>query len=559
MSVRPAEDADDESATLQDRLEDGRDAPADPEPVQTGDPTMGDPAALLRHLDASGHFHRDSRLGRLYHRGMVSLRENVPTESLHVSVDGNRVTAHVDEVSPLEVRSQGRSRYSLGRTLAHNLVGMTQDLLWLLRGREGDHRSELNCEWVSGSARTPEHGRLLDPTAWSVQLEARVAGALDAARLRTALDEVLRPGSDPLEVVDCRDDEALDAARARLQSTGVPPTRRPPLHAYLARHPAGDVLMLNLNHAAIDGFGALHLLRRIARAYAGGTRAGAPVEFLAVRDLPVRPASRHTTFPARALKRAGQRLRDTVTPPGRLARERPAEHDGYGFHLVALSPADSRRVLDGGRSGDAGDVVVAALHTAIGAWNLQHDTPGGRISVLVPANLRPPEWDEDRIANFSVNARVSTSRRERAHARAAVKAVAAQSRRNTRARTGVALIAGLERAGLVALWAKQSIVVLQPLTGNELVDSTMLCDLGSIDEPPCFGPDAPETVELWFSPPARVPLSLCVGAVTIAGRMHLTFRYPHRLFGADAVRRFADCYVEHLRWMADAVRRTDSG
>jgi hypothetical protein len=29
---------------------------------------------------------------------------------------------------------------------------MVQDLGWLLRGREGDHRCELNCEWVAGEA-----------------------------------------------------------------------------------------------------------------------------------------------------------------------------------------------------------------------------------------------------------------------------------------------------------------------------------------------------------------------------------------------------------------------
>ncbi|MGH2944370.1 MAG: hypothetical protein ACRDLN_16535, partial [Solirubrobacteraceae bacterium] len=448
--------------------------------------------------------------------------------------------------------------YSLGRTLAHNLTGATQDLLWLLRGREGDHRCELNCEWVTGAARTPARDELLDPPAWSVQLEARVAGSLDAARLRTALADVLGSRSDALEVVDCRDAAALDATRVRLQSSAVAVTRRPPLRACLARHPGGDVLMLNLNHAAADGFGALHVLRRVARAYAGEDRSDAPLDFLASRDLPVRPAHLRTPLAVRPLKRAGQRVRDTLSPPGRLAPELAEDRDGIGFHLLALSEGDSRLVLGGRRSAATTNALIAALHTAIGAWNRQHGTPGGRISVLVPADLRPPDWRDDTIANLSVNSRVSTSRRERAHARAALKAIAAQAKRNKRARTGVALIAALERARLMALWAKQSTVVLQPVTGNELVDSTMFCDLGPVDEPPSFGPDAGETVELWFSAPARVPLSLCVGVVTVAGRLHLTFRYPHRLLGPDAVRRFADCYVDHLRWVATAGARRRS-
>jgi hypothetical protein len=41
--------------------------------------------------------------------------------------------------------------------------------------------------------------------------------------------------------------------------------------------------------------------------------------------------------------------------------------------------------------------------------------------------------------------------------------------------------------------------------------------------------------------------------VTVAGRLHLTFRYPHLLFGAEAARRFADSYVEHI--VAVAERR----
>ena len=40
------------------------------------------PSRSCAHLDVSGRFHRDSPIGRLYHRGMVSLRENVATESL---------------------------------------------------------------------------------------------------------------------------------------------------------------------------------------------------------------------------------------------------------------------------------------------------------------------------------------------------------------------------------------------------------------------------------------------------------------------------------------------
>ncbi|MEA2195228.1 MAG: hypothetical protein QOG42_1662, partial [Solirubrobacteraceae bacterium] len=137
--------AEEESATLQTRLEADAGANGDGGAL-AGPPTIADPAALLAHLVADGHFHRDSRAGRMYHPGMVSLRENVPVDSLHVSVDDNRLKAHVDHASPL-VESEGKSRYSVPRTIVHNLAGMANDALSIVRGRQGDHACELDCEW----------------------------------------------------------------------------------------------------------------------------------------------------------------------------------------------------------------------------------------------------------------------------------------------------------------------------------------------------------------------------------------------------------------------------
>jgi NRPS condensation-like uncharacterized protein len=493
----------------------------------------------------------------LYHAGQVSLRENVPTDSLHIAVDGNRLAAHVDAVSPLATEAP-TSRYSVPRAIAHNLAGATMDAIALVRGRQGDHSCELNCEWIPGEAQAgPVDTDLLDPrdSAWSVQLEARVAGQLSEARLRTALEGVLGSAAaqrDLLDVVACEDDDALDAARARLQTRVVPPSARPPLSAHLARHPAGDVLMLNLNHAAADGFAALRVLFAIAAAYADERAPDDRLDFLAARDLPVRPASPPTPLVVRLGKRAVERVRDALARPVGLAAVQPDDEPGYGFHHVALSAEQTARVVDDEHPGTSRNVLMAALHLAIDEWNEEHGAPGRRIGVLAPANLRPEEWPEDAIGNFSVNARISTDPRERKSAAAALKAVTADTTRNKRTRTGIALIAGLQRSGLAEFWAKQSIVVLQPVTANHRADTALLCNLGSLTEAPAFGPDAGETVQLWFSLPVRSPMSLSIGAVTFDGRLHLTLRHPHALLGADAARRFADGFVRQLPLVADA-------
>lgn len=69
--------------------------------------------------------------------------------------------------------------------------------------------------------RTPGGPRLRDPdtTAWSVQIEARVAGTLDEGRLRAALDARVGDQAmehDPLDVVECESDDMLALARSRL-------------------------------------------------------------------------------------------------------------------------------------------------------------------------------------------------------------------------------------------------------------------------------------------------------------------------------------------------------
>src|SRR5882757_9959657 len=70
---------------------------------------------MERALDADERFRRDTALGRIYHPGRISFREISPTDSLHVVIRGDKVSAHVDEVSPLVIRPDGSTRYAWGR------------------------------------------------------------------------------------------------------------------------------------------------------------------------------------------------------------------------------------------------------------------------------------------------------------------------------------------------------------------------------------------------------------------------------------------------------------
>lgn len=256
----------------------------------------------------------------------------------------------------------GAARYSLWRIAVHNVVGAVRDLVDAGGGRRHDERcdptaarvvvedivldgfmdgrldeseeaeealdrlrrkllarSDESVERVSFNL-IDEVVHLLDTPEepWSVQLELRVAGRLDEARLRAALDEALRrhplsrarrassdrPANrnywespqrldlDPLRVSDDADDAALAAARAELYSTPVSITQSPPLRAVLVRGGAGDLLMLSLSHAATDAIGGLRLLRSVARAYTGAPDPLPEVDFVRTRWWATSPCPR---------------------------------------------------------------------------------------------------------------------------------------------------------------------------------------------------------------------------------------------------------------------------
>lgn len=105
---------------------------------------------LIESLEASDRFRRDTGFGRIFHWGKISYREMSDVDSLHILIDGDRVSAHLDEVSPLRRKPDGTIGYSLRRIMAHNRSGFVADVSRRLRGQHGQQRCNLSCEvvWV---------------------------------------------------------------------------------------------------------------------------------------------------------------------------------------------------------------------------------------------------------------------------------------------------------------------------------------------------------------------------------------------------------------------------
>lgn len=187
--------------------------------------------------------------------------------------------------------------------------------------------------------------------------------------------------------------------------------------------------------------------------------------------------------------------------------------------------------------------MLGALNQAIAGWNAAQGSTCRRIGVLMPVNLRPPKWRTEVVTNFVSESRVSTTPADRRNSRRLIDVISAQTAR-IKAGEGAALMEVLVHSARLPLWAKQPLSPLLWATGNRLVDTAVLSNLGAVadDKLPAFGAEAAVT-GMWFSAPARMPCGLSLGTVSAAGALHLAFRYRYPLWGAGAAEAFADRFA----------------
>jgi hypothetical protein len=105
---------------------------------------------------------------------------------------------------------------------------------------------------------------------------------------------------------------------------------------------------------------------------------------------------------------------------------------------------------------------------------------------------------------------------------------------------------GLRQLSTLPVGVKRRLPDLIPLTGNIVVDTASLSNLGALGALPSLGEDAGPVEAVWFSPPNRMPLGASFGAVTLDGRLHLALRYRHAQFDSAAAGAFVRTYREAL-------------
>jgi NRPS condensation-like uncharacterized protein len=355
----------------------------------------------------------------------------------------------------------------------------------------------------------------------------------------------LAPDVEPLDVVVCSDDEALQAVRADLQSLAVPLVTSPPLRIRLARHRKGDVVMLNVHHAAGDGIAALCLLRSIARAYAGHSD---PVSHMPPEEVQI-PAPSGPWVQLRAL--VGE-LRQAAPRSVHLVPRGGEDRPGYRLHYLVLDTTQTAALANKAAAGTTvNDLLLAGLHLALDSWNSEHRRACGRLSVLMPVNLRPKSSWYEVFGNFTFMVPVVTRPEDRADPTVTVERIRRRTRRIKDERTPAAAVRLLDVLQHLPRPVKRSIARLA--TSERVIPTAILSNLGRLDEGLDFGPEL-RAREVWFSPPTRMPMGLALGAVTAGDRLHLVFRYRHPLFGPTDVAGFANRYLTALDQVAACAR-----
>lgn len=366
--------------------------------------------------------------------------------------------------------------------------------------------------------------------------------------LRPPLWEILpSPTIGDVRVLACADESELDAVRARFYSTPLDTRRPPAFQAIVAHIPGGDVLLFSISHVITDGVGSFRFLHSVARAYAGRPDPIFPVDPLAARDL--RAQFGGSPGPARKTRHPNS----PTHPPDSLVPEGSLEPSGYGFLHRTLS-AEQRQCLQPrlyGPGVTTNDLLMAALHLAIGAWNQERGKPCDWISVLMPANVRPMEWYGEVVGNLTLGGRVTSTPEQRLDIPSFVRLVRTQTQ-------WIKDGGGLARILDWPPWMYKQFPVIARVLGRVKLlqlffggDRTRYCAVltyfGRLDNLlPDFGPEAGAITDVWGSPPIQMPTGLALGTGVYKGRLLVTLRYCRALMDEPSARRFADLYLERL-------------
>ncbi|WP_165759358.1 condensation domain-containing protein [Mycobacterium decipiens] len=405
------------------------------------------------------------------------------------------------------------------------------------------------------------------PYLWNIHFEVRVEGRLDPSRLAAAALEAVRRhpmararirpfgrmtrtihwwiddevAAVPLEIVDCTQDAEVQAVRVRLLNRRIDLQVGPPLALALAHHPKGDYLIMSLSHVVGDGVSAYRLMASICRAYTGSADPQPDLPLAQVRNLRGHVRRRNPADARTRLRAVARHLSDSRNdPPVSLAVDGGSGGaQGQGIHLLRFDRDEAERIAARRvKPATINDLLLAALAVTIRRFNDLRGVAPGRISLLMPVNLRPAEWRYELVSNIvsMVPVRVpECAQSDLAAAQAAVAKRTAELKEKRLAGVAVDIFGML---GILPAGARNAAVRWSHGLPADSAETGVLTNMGVV--PPLdFGAGAGTTTEGWGSGPAGMPLGISVAIGSCNGQIFLTLRYCRGQFDAEGAAQFA--------------------
>ncbi|HET8729610.1 MAG TPA: condensation domain-containing protein [Moraxellaceae bacterium] len=357
-----------------------------------------------------------------------------------------------------------------------------------------------------------------------------------------------RADEDPVLRIECADDEAVEAARDSFYTRRLLLENAPPFRMLIVHHPEGDWLFFKMSQVVTDAAGAYRFLLSVMRSYAGmDDIPPSDIDVIKARHLGGELGAKNLPDRLRRARRLLEYLGRSVQLPTRIAPVFGENNAGLSFvsHTFTQQETDALGKL---RLGGAtlNDVLATVLHLAVERWNLQRNESSGRITLMNVMNYRPITWRQEGVGNFSLWVNVATKAADRRHYEDALRVITEQTRKYKSDETAGLLVDLLNLAQLLPGPVRKQLTNLMPLTGNFVVDTAVLNNLGRVPDIPDPAGRAGRITAIRFSSPTRMPMGVAVGVVTLRGELTVTFRYRRAQFDRFAAEAFRDNFLRVL-------------
>jgi len=325
----------------------------------------------------------------------------------------------------------------------------------------------------------------------------------------------------------------------------------------------GDRLLISLNHAAVDGVGTLQFTWAVCRAYQGKEPMAPGVTFEESRKWfdDIEPSSildglDFVNDSIDIVDKVTRQLANTVDEPARIAADREDSDPDWGWRFTRREldeDVTDKVVNDRPEDISVNDVFLVGQHLAIERWNDEHGKTAGKISTMMPINIRPKEHFYEVAGMYTMFESIHTRKKHRRNPLKAAREVSEQTakvKQRDRASAPYKLMRMFPDE--VPLGIKRELPELLRGPGQRIWDTAMLTNVGKVPVMPSLsGPDGEERP--WFTPPVWKGTPVGIAVATYAGTPTFTIRHRRDVLGQDAAEQFTDCFLDGVERAIDGM------